>query len=168
MSKHPIAVLPFVISVTLCCGSIPACVRGPGGHPIAAAPNAVGASPFATCTFLYRDGQGGPEEEATLTVAGGHEGTDRKASTTLGDFRMLVTEGSQPPHVAGSVTVWVGAKTAPENEWIDHTVYQLDLQDRSLGQEIDGGHGFTGLHHVRHPQSGTELQWLCMKAGPTE
>lgn len=159
----------FVLLLVMLCGTpIAACAPGGAGRPVASDPNAVVSSPFASCTFFFRDAQGGPEQRATLTVSRGKEGMDRQASATLGDFRMRVSEGSEHPHVSGNISVWVGAKTAPENEWLGHTLYQLGPQNRSLGQEMEGGHGFTGLHHVRHPQSGTELQWLCTKAPHTK
>ncbi|MCP5099733.1 MAG: hypothetical protein GY943_29620 [Chloroflexi bacterium] len=39
-------------------------------------------------------------------------------------------------------------------------LYQLTKTEAPLNQFV-GGHGFTGLHYVTHPESGAELQYWC-------
>jgi hypothetical protein len=43
---------------------------------------------------------------------------------------------------------------------LNRTLYQLD-QSKGLVNQFIGGHGFTGLNYVFHPNAESELQFFC-------
>lgn len=47
-----------------------------------------------------------------------------------------------------------------DNVELNRYLYQLD-QSKGLSNQFIGGHGFTGLHYIFHPNGDAELQFFC-------
>jgi hypothetical protein len=60
-----------------------------------------------------------------------------------------------------ALRLWVTA--AGLTEPLTSQLYQLP-QDSGPVDQFSGGHGFTGLNYVYHPDSGAELQYWCAVA----
>lgn len=118
--------------------------------------------PFARCSFAYRESASSQLREVELSVAQTSE--QPSIESQLGSFRMRVSETKDESRGAGAVSVWVASAGAPPDEWLGHALYQLGAHHQGLALTMSGGHGFTGLHYVRHPSNGTELQWWCVDA----
>ncbi|MDQ4143065.1 MAG: hypothetical protein M3198_04840 [Actinomycetota bacterium] len=109
--------------------------------------------PSISCTSFFRERLTEPPragEKITLSESGGDE------SVVVGNFRFRVlylVESPEPP----SVSVFV--KTARGSDPITQDLYQLP--EGGLGASFAGRHGFTGLTYVRHPQTRSELQYIC-------
>lgn len=89
------------------------------------------------------------------TIRSGPEGDDQ--SVEIGDFRfrnLLAADEFEGTSLA--VYVYPKGKTKA----ITHSLYQFDLSKPPANQ-FPGGHGFTGLIYVNHPDTGAELQFFC-------
>lgn len=89
------------------------------------------------------------------TIRSGPVGDDQ--SVSIGDFRFRNLFSSDE-FEGTSLVVYVypqGQKKA-----ITHSLYQFD-SSKPPSNQFPGGHGFTGLIYVNHPDLGAELQFFC-------
>ena len=59
-----------------------------------------------------------------------------------------------------STTFIIDVLKSGEEAYLTRSLYQLS-QERPLENQFSGGHGFTGLHYVHHPETQAELQFFC-------
>jgi hypothetical protein len=80
--------------------------------------------------------------------------------TSLHNFENMVFEGwfQYDPFVGCALSIAV-ANLETRDE-ISRQLYQFDPQNPVLNQFI-GGHGFTRLNYVFHPDSPAEMQYFC-------
>ena len=119
------------------------------------AETAVPRAASITCHTAYRSGVSRPiEREESLTFAD----EDAQQTITFSDLALHAQYGTGAGDQERALRLWV---TAP-GETAEYTsqLYQLPLDSGPANQFI-GGHGFTGLNYVYHPQSGAELQFWC-------
>ncbi len=90
------------------------------------------------------------------TIRSGPEGDDQ--SVYIGDFRFR-NLFSADEFEGTSLVVYVYPQG--KRKAITHTLYQFDSSKPPTNQ-FPGGHGFTGLIYVNHPDMGAELQFFCM------
>jgi hypothetical protein len=109
-----------------------------------------------TCNTAYRSGVSTPiEREESLSFG------DEDAQQTI-NFRDLAFHAqyfSGELNHERALRLWV-TETGETAELISQ-LYQLQLESGPVDQFI-GGHGFTGLNYVYHPETGAELQFWCI------
>ncbi|MDX1663029.1 MAG: hypothetical protein R3272_04495 [Candidatus Promineifilaceae bacterium] len=132
-----------------------------GGDAVEPAADAVterdaGASGLPiVCTVAYRASVTEPiEREETLTFAGDQE--EQTLSFADLDFQAAYRPGEADMERSLHVAVTPAGAT----ERLTAQLYQLPLEGGPENQ-FRGGHGFTGLTYVYHPESGAELQFWC-------
>lgn len=89
------------------------------------------------------------------TIRLGPEGDDQSAF--IGDFRFR-TLFTADEFEGTSLVVYVYPQG--KRKAITHSLYQFDSAKPPVNQ-FPGGHGFTGLIYVNHPDMGAELQYFC-------
>lgn len=110
-------------------------------------------APSITCKAFFRQSLTGapqPGETVELPASGGDE------SVTVGDFNFRVLYNVDPLE---GTAVDVFVDTVEGSKPIVQHKYQFD--EDGPGALFVGGHGFSGLAYVRHPESGSELQYFC-------
>lgn len=116
--------------------------------PLAAA--AGGAATDLTCSFHWRRGVDADFDRRDQAVVRMRAPGDGRA-VTLGDMSVRVALDDS---VAGGARLLVA---------LDAGTLRID-DDYDFGAAAfpaNAGHGFTGLHYVSHPSSGSELQYTC-------
>ena len=122
----------------------------------AAAPTTTRAEEFV-CHYAYRP---------SVTVPISSEG-----SVNFPDFDTAEFIGSENDDLVFHAQYWSGADDGERAlrlwvmavgraEPLTSHLYQLP-QDSGPSDQFVGGHGFTGLNYVYHPDSGAELQFWC-------
>ena len=106
------------------------------------------------CEVFYRPSAGGGFEEAPATTfAGGYEEKDLRFEN------MSFHAGFQDDQYEGRA-LSVAVTDLETGADISRQLYQFDPQNPPENQFI-GGHGFSGLQYVFHPDSGAEIQYFC-------
>jgi hypothetical protein len=124
------------------------------------APAVVGSPGAAeiTCSFHWRKGVSHdfrPRDEKQVRVRTAGDG----GALELGDARIGV---ALEANAAGGRNLVVGIDVGSTR--IDEG---FDFGKAQLPANLPpGGHGFTGLHYVTHPSSGSELQYWCESGAP--
>lgn len=93
--------------------------------------------------------------EERKTIRSGPEGDDQ--SVEIGGFRFR-NLFSADEFEGTSLIVYVYPKG--KRKAIIHSLYQFD-SSKPPANQFPGGHGFTGLIYVNHPDTGAELQFFC-------
>ena len=109
-----------------------------------------------TCNAAYRSGVRTPierEESFTFGDEDGQQGLD------FADLSLLAQYSSGEFDNERALRLWV--TEAGQTAELTAQLYQLPRDGGPLNQFI-GGHGFTGLNYVTHPDTGAELQFWCM------
>ncbi len=157
MNKSPTVVAPGPSSLVLrlLFGAVAGLFMA-GLMACAAAPTTTRAEGFV-CHYAYRPG---------VSVPISSEG-----SVTFPDFDTAEFVGSESDDMVFHAQYWNGADdgeralrlwvtAAGLAEPLTSHLYQLP-QDSGPNDQFVGGHGFTGLNYVYHPNSGAELQFWC-------
>jgi hypothetical protein len=106
-----------------------------------------------SCEVFYRPAAGAPFEESMLTLStAGDQG-----SLTFEDMGFEATFLSDAGE-GKSLSIVVTDLVAGDE--LTRGLYQLDPQ-AGLRDQFIGGHGFTGLAYVYHPNVGSEMQYFC-------
>jgi hypothetical protein len=124
------------------------------GQPSQAQGNAVPLT--IDCQTAYRSSVTvGIEQESQISIVG-----DTEQTATIGDFefRLYYTDGLENWESRSLRLAVAGAGLDQE---LTAQLYQLPKDALPQNQFI-GGHGFTGLAYVYHPDSGAELQYWCV------
>jgi hypothetical protein len=109
-----------------------------------------------TCTTAYRPGVSVPiEREESFTLGDEDVGQTLEFSDLV--FHAQYSSGELDRERA--LRLWV--TEAGEMAELTSQLYQLPLDSGPVNQFI-GGHGFSGLNYVYHPDSGAELQFWCL------
>lgn len=109
-----------------------------------------------TCNAAYRSGISVPiEREASFTL--GDE--DSRDTITFSDLVFHAQYSSGELDRERALRLWV--TEAGQTAELISQLYQLPLDSGPLNQFV-GGHGFSGLNYVQHPESGAELQFWCL------
>ena len=106
------------------------------------------------CHTAYRSNPGGPietETEVTLTDSDGQQ------DANFGDLDFHAQYGDGQGD--GERSLRLGVSPAGKSDTLTSILFQLPLDGGPQNQFV-GGHGFTGLHYVYHPD-GAELQFWC-------
>lgn len=106
------------------------------------------------CQVFYRDSAGDPLSEAPtmmLSTSGDLEFVQFENM----EFRVQ-TFADQTEGQSLSITI----TNLDSRTELNRTLYQLD-QSKGLVNQFIGGHGFTGLNYVFHPNAESELQFFC-------
>jgi hypothetical protein len=108
-----------------------------------------------TCHAAYRSGVSVPiEREVSFTL--GDE--DSQETTAFSDLAFHAQYSTGDLDRERALRLWV---TEPgETAELTSQLYQLPLDSGPVNQ-FTGGHGFTGLNYVYHPESAAELQFWC-------
>lgn len=119
------------------------------------AETAVPRAESITCTAAYRAGVRMPiESEESFTL--GDEDSQQRLDFSDLSFQAQYSSGEFDNERALVLRV-----TEPgETEALISQLYQLGGDSGPVNQFV-GGHGFTGLNYVYHPESGAELQFWC-------
>ena len=123
-----------------------ACVGGE-----AAAPKGEGI----VCNTAYRSSVGVPIEREESVRFGDEDGQE---TVTFADLAFHAQYGSGQMNRERALRLWVSEPG--ETAELISQLYQLPLDSGPLNQFV-GGHGFSGLNYVHHPESGAELQFWC-------
>ena len=124
----------------------------PGSSVTAAASSAIEGS--VNCQVFYRDSAGGALSEAptmTLSTSGDLEFVQFENMEFRVQFFADQTEGQSL-----SITI----TNLDSRTELNRYLYQLD-QSKGLVNQFIGGHGFTGLNYVFHPNGESEMQFFC-------
>jgi hypothetical protein len=106
------------------------------------------------CEVFYRSGAGQSFESAPLMKFTG--GTEKQSQA----FDELLFEAwFQDDEFEGRALSIVIVDSEKDRE-IARQLYQFDPQN-SVENQFVGGHGFTGLNYVFHPNSVAEIQYFC-------
>lgn len=108
------------------------------------------------CQTAYRSSVTvGIEQESQMSIVG-----DTEQTVDIGDFefRLYYTDGLENWE---SRSLRLAVSEAGLNQELTAQLYQLPKDALPQNQFI-GGHGFTGLAYVYHPESGAELQYWCV------
>jgi hypothetical protein len=105
------------------------------------------------CEVFYRSAASAPFGESilTLSTAGDQQSLAFDDMAFAATFLSDAGEGQSLSIVASDLN------TGTE---LTRTLYQFDPQ-AGLSDQFIGGHGFTGLAYVYHPDSGSEVQYYC-------
>lgn len=117
----------------------------------------VGRASGFVCYYAYRP---------SVTV-----GISSEGSVSIPDYDIAEFAGPQGNDLVFHAQYWSGADdgeralrlwvtAADIDEPLTSQLYQLP-QDSGPTDQFAGGHGFTGLNYVYHPDSGAELQFWC-------
>ncbi len=107
-----------------------------------------------SCQVFYRDSAGDPLSEAPtmmLSTSGDLEFVQFENMEFRVQFFADQTEGQSL-----SITI----TNLDSRTELNRYLYQLD-QSKGLVNQFIGGHGFTGLNYVFHPNGESELQFFC-------
>ncbi len=97
-----------------------------------------------------------PEREATLTLTS----TTREQQITFSDLVLHARYWHDEPGGEGP-GLRLAVTAVDSTSELAATLYQLPTHTPPQNQ-FAGGHGFTGLSYVYHPNSGAELQYWCI------
>ena len=106
------------------------------------------------CQVYYRDSAGNPLSEAPtmpLSTSGDLEFVQFENMEFRVQFFADQTEGQSL-----SITI----TNLDSRTELNRYLYQLD-QSKGLVNQFVGGHGFTGLNYVFHPNGESEMQFFC-------
>ncbi|MFN2187228.1 MAG: hypothetical protein ACK2T3_00515 [Candidatus Promineifilaceae bacterium] len=108
-----------------------------------------------SCTAAYRADVSQPiEREETITF----EDVNGEQTIAFADMSLHVGYDTGEMDNERALRLWV-------TDAGDTTIYQRQLyqlsQDSGPDNQFKGGHGFTGLNYVYHPDSSSELQFWC-------
>lgn len=109
-----------------------------------------------SCHMAYRSGVGVPIEREESIAFSDADGREMVA------FEDLVFHGqysSGEMNRERALRLWV--TEAGETAELQSQLYQLEGDSGPVNQFV-GGHGFTGLNYVVHPETGAELQFWCV------
>lgn len=108
-----------------------------------------------TCEVYYRHNQGDPLTPApVLTFSEG------SAQKYLVFDDMTFNARFQEDEYEGHA-LYVTITGIEETDEYSRQLYQFDSQNPPENQFV-GGHGFTGLNYVYHPDSHSEMQYYCL------
>jgi hypothetical protein len=136
-------VIIFILLLASGCGSDDASSKGGTADPL-----------NVTCEVFYRPDAGMPLEAAPeITFSGGNQWGSAEFERLTFEARF---QDDQYEGRALSISI-----TTPDNgDVLTSQLYQFDSKNPPQNQFI-GGHGFTGLVYVYHPDSSAEMQYFC-------
>jgi hypothetical protein len=122
------------------------------------AETAVPRADSISCNAAYRAGVGMPIESEESFIL-----DDEASGYTMffSELTLNAQYSSGELDHERALRLWV--TEAGETAELTSQLYQLPLDSGPVDQFI-GGHGFTGLNYVYHPESGAELQFWCAAA----
>ena len=106
------------------------------------------------CEVFYRPSEGMPlEAVSVITFVGGN---DRQSAVFAAfSFEAIFQDDPYEGRVLS-----INITTPDKSNKITSQLYQFDRQN-PLENQFIGGHGFTGLVYVFHPDSSAEMQYFC-------
>ena len=110
-----------------------------------------------TCEVFYRPSPGASSQESTLALSTAGDQGSTQASAEFDDMRSEATFLSDAGEGKSLSIVITDLVTGAE---LSRGLYQLDSQKGLINQFV-GGHGFTGLAYVFHPNADSEIQYYC-------
>ena len=153
------ATLPRLLTPLLAAALLAtACAAQPAAEPDAGDQGQNDPAAFAetlTCHVAYRPAVTVPiEREETITLGDVEE--EETLSFADLDFHAAYTPGEVT--MERSLRLWV--TPAGSQATLTSQLYQL-AQESGPHNQFQGGHGFTGLTYVYHPETGAEMQFWC-------
>jgi hypothetical protein len=107
-----------------------------------------------TCEVFFRPSAGTPlEASPELSFEGGN----KRQSV---DFESLSFEAIFQDDPYEGRALKINISTLDGRKTVVSQLYQFDSQNPPINQFV-GGHGFTGLVYVFHPDSAAEMQYFC-------
>ena len=110
-----------------------------------------------TCEVFYRPAPGASFDESTLTLSTAGDQSANKASAEFDDMRVETTFISD---VGEGQSLSIAVTDLTTGAELTRGLYQFDSQ-AGLRDQFVGGHGFTGLAYVFHPNGDSEIQYFC-------
>jgi hypothetical protein len=107
-----------------------------------------------TCEVFFRPSVGMPLEASPEISF--EEGNERQSA----DFESLSFEAIFQDDPYEGRALKVNVTTLDQSKTVVSQLYQFDSQNPPVNQFV-GGHGFTGLVYVFHPDSSAEMQYFC-------
>ena len=116
---------------------------------------AVSKAEAIVCTAAYRADVGTSNlREESLTLL---DANDRQ-SIVFDELTFTAEYASGELDRERTLRTWVTTNTSPDE--LTTQLYQLPL-DAGPQNQFVGGHGFTGLNYIYHPETRAELQFWC-------
>lgn len=114
-----------------------------------------------TCHLFYRDSQAVPPGPETTLILKQH-GDRESASFEMMEFSVRYLDDQFEGR-----SLFIAVNDADGGQQLSGQLYQMDRQQGTQNQ-FQGGHGFTGLAYIYHPDTGAELQYFCevQSSGP--
>lgn len=120
---------------------------------------AVSKAEGIVCNTAYRSSTGVPVEREEKISFSDEDGQE---TLTFADLAFHAQYASGQMNRERALRLWV--TEAGGTAELVAQLYQLELEAGPQNQFV-GGHGFTGLSYVTHPQTGAELQFYCVAGG---